>query len=136
MDSKKIFRIVLAIIGGEIALIIFATMAQEVLFNGISYTTSSFSEIVFGGLATFIAAILAGTVARLIIHGKINLVPLGISVLITLEMTYLIVTDKTGDPIWFDILAGGSLIAGVWLGFNYPRFLSKNKTTSVESSSS
>ncbi|MFC4219380.1 hypothetical protein [Flagellimonas marina] len=136
MDSKKIFRIVSAIIGGEIALIIFATIAQEVLFNGISYTTSSFSEIVFGGLATFIAAILAGVVARLIIHGKINLVPLGISVLITLEMTYLIITDKTGDPIWFDILAGGSLIAGVWLGFNYPRFLSKNKTTSVESSSS
>lgn len=136
MDSKKIFRIVLAIIGGEIALIIFATMAQEVLFNGISYTTSSFSEIVFGGLATFIAAILAGVVARLIIHGKINLVPWGISVLIILEMTYLIITGKTGDPIWFDILAGGSLIAGVWLGFNYPRFLSKNKTTSVESSSS
>ncbi|MEW2922767.1 hypothetical protein AB1A65_14940 [Muricauda sp. ANG21] len=136
MGSKKIFRIVLAIIGGEIALIIFATIAQEVLFNGISYTTSSFSEIVFGGLATFIAAILAGAVARLIIHGKINLVPLGISVLITLEMTYLIVTGKTGDPIWFDILAGGSLIAGVWLGFNYPRFLSKDKTTSVESSSS
>jgi hypothetical protein len=136
MDSKKIFRIVLVIIGGEIALIIFATIAQEVLFKGISYTSSSLSQIVFGGLATFIAAILAGVVARLIIHSKINLVPLGISVLITLEMTYLIVTDKTGDPIWFDILAGGSLIAGVWLGFNYPRFLSKNKTISVESSSS
>lgn len=131
MGSKTIFRIVLAIIGGEIALIIFATIAQEVLFDGISYNSSPMSEIVLGGLATFIAAILAGVVARLIIRDKINTVPLGIAGLISLEMSYLIVTGKTGDPVWFDFLAGGSLILGVWLGFHYPKFLSKNKAASL-----
>ncbi|WP_036381763.1 hypothetical protein [Muricauda sp. MAR_2010_75] len=132
MNSKNIFRIVLAIIGGEIALIIFATIAQEVLFDGISYNSSPISEIALGGLATFIAAILAGIVARLIIRNKINTVPWGITVLVTVEMTYLILTGKTGDPIWFDILAGASLIIGIWLGFNYPRFLSKSRVTSVK----
>lgn len=125
MNLKTFSRIVLAIVGGEIALIIFTTIAQEVLFDGISYNSSTLSEIVFGGLATFIAAILAGVVARLIIRNKINAVPLGISILISLEMTYLILNGKTGDPVWFDCIAGGSLIVGIWLGFNYPKFLSK-----------
>ena len=78
MKTKKIIRIVLAIIGGEIALILFATVAQEVFFHGLRYHSSSTFDILFGGLATFTAAVLAGVVARMIIKDEIKIVPIAI----------------------------------------------------------
>lgn len=127
MKIRQVSLIVCAILGGEIALILFATIAQEVLFNGITYNTSSMSEILFGGLATFVAAILAGLAARLIIKYYEKVVPIAISIIITVEMTYLINTNKTGDPAWFDIMGGLSLIIGIWLGFSYTKFISRSK---------
>jgi len=123
MESKKILRIVLAILGGEIALIILATVAQEVLFDGINFHSSSPFELIFGGLATTVAAILSGIVGRLIIKKDHKAVPIGISILITAEMTFLILTNKTGDPAWFDIIAGSSLILGIWIGFYYSKII-------------
>ncbi|GAB5401076.1 MAG: hypothetical protein Aureis2KO_26610 [Aureisphaera sp.] len=127
MNTKAIFTIVLAIIGGEIALILFATLAQEVLFNGIRYTTATNLELLFGGMATFVAAMLAGMVARLISKKYNFAVPLGISLLITAETSYLISVNFTNDPIWFDIMGGFSLILGVWLGYSLKEFLFRNK---------
>lgn len=119
MSIKKLLFIILAILGGEIALILFTTIAQEVLFDGISYQNSPLFDIVFGGLATFIAAILAGVVARLIIKTPIKVVPLAISIIITTETIYLIYAHVTTGPLWFDLLAGAALIVGIWLGFYY-----------------
>ncbi|NND32001.1 MAG: hypothetical protein HKN76_05370 [Saprospiraceae bacterium] len=107
---------VLAILVGEIALVFFTTIAQEVLYNGISYRTSSTFELIGGGAATFIASVLAGFVASLVLSGK-KLIPLVISILIAAETTALVVLNKTSDPLWFDFLAGGTLILGVWLGY-------------------
>lgn len=114
---NKYLRIGLAILLGEIALIILATVAQEVLFDGISYVKSSKTELLLGGFATFIAAVLSGLVARLVMKNPNYIVPLGISLLITAETTYLITAGKTGDPLFADVLAGLSLIAGIWIGF-------------------
>ncbi|WP_222984775.1 hypothetical protein [Flagellimonas meishanensis] len=131
MKTRKLLQIVLAVLGGEMALILFATIAQEVLFDGVSYHASSMFDIIFGGLATFIAAVLAGIVARFIIKNNNNVVPIAISVIIIAEMTYLILTNKTGDPVWFDIMAGGSLVVGIWLGFNYQRFFTPKEKIQV-----
>lgn len=114
---NKYLRIGLAILQGEVALIILATVAQEVLFDGINYVKSSKTELLLGGFATFIAAILSGFVARLVIKNSNYIVPLGISLLITAETTYLITAGKTGDPLFADMLAGLSLIVGIWIGF-------------------
>ena len=115
--KSKILKTIVAIVIGEIALVLLTTLAQEVLFDGISYTQSSQKDLILGGIATFLAAVLAGWVAALI-GGKNNWWPhLFISVIITIEMTYLISKGLTKDPIWFDVLAGLSLIFGVWLGF-------------------
>jgi hypothetical protein len=116
-SGKKILYIILATLIGEIALVLFTTVAQEVLFDGISYNTSSQFDIVFGGLATFIAAILAGVVATLIVKGKSRWPIFIISIVIVIEMTYLMVSGILTDPIWFDTLAGLSLILGIWLGY-------------------
>ncbi|HMB63167.1 MAG TPA: hypothetical protein VKN36_08855, partial [Eudoraea sp.] len=71
MNKGKIWvRIILAAVIGEIALVLLTTVAQEVLYNGISYYTSSSSDLIFGGLATLIAAVLAGMVASAIVRGQ------------------------------------------------------------------
>lgn len=127
MKTKKMIRIIAAIFGGELALILFATVAQEVLFNGIRYNTSPMSEIFLGGLATFAAAIFAGITARLIMKEYHKVVPIAISIIITAEMTYLITINKTGDPAWFDGMGGLSLIVGIWLGYNYTKFMKGKK---------
>ena len=124
--NNKFFKTFLAVLVGEIALVLLTTLAQEVLFNGISYSESSQAELIFGGLATFIAAVLAGYIAALIGGLKNSWPHLIISVLIIIEMSYLISNDLTKDPLWFDMLAGFSLILGVWIGLWF-RFALKSK---------
>ncbi|MFZ1806084.1 MAG: hypothetical protein WAU36_02625 [Cyclobacteriaceae bacterium] len=119
MTSRKVSigKTVLAIVLGEIALVLLTTVAQEVIYDGISYRSSSLPDIIIGGMLTVLAAVLAGVVASFI-GGKENHRPHGfISLLIIMEMTYLISSGLTKDPLWFDILAGLSLVAGVWIGF-------------------
>lgn len=127
MNLKNILRSLGAIILGEIALILFAFIAQEILFDGIRYNSATTFELGFGGLATFFAAVLAGIVARLVNRNYNYIVPLVISILITLETTYLITTNFTKDPVWFDIAGASSLVIGVWLGFMFKELLLKNK---------
>ncbi|MEQ8364414.1 MAG: hypothetical protein RIF39_04950 [Cyclobacteriaceae bacterium] len=105
------------IVLGEIALILLTTLAQEVIYNGISYNTSPTLDLLSGGLLTVLAAILAGIIAAYA-GGKGNYWPhVFISIIISIEMTYLISSGITKDPLWFDVLAGLSLVTGVWIGF-------------------
>jgi hypothetical protein len=115
--KHRVFKIILATIIGEMALVLFTTVAQEVLFDGIRYSTSPNFDIYVGGFATFIAAVLAGLVASYIVNGNSYVPALLISVLITGETTYLITSEATQDPPWADALAGLSLVLGIWLGY-------------------
>lgn len=117
MKNYTWIRIIAAILVGEIVLVLLTTLAQEVLFNGIRFTSSPWSVLIFGGLATFLAAVGAGWIARWVISEDQKIVPTVISLLIIIETGYLISRQVSGDPVWFDILAGLSLVVGVWLGF-------------------
>lgn len=118
MSAKSSYKyIILAVILGEIALILLTTIAQEVLYDGISFATSSNIDMIFGGLATFVAAVIAGIIAVAITRGSTRIPPTIISILIFAEMTYLMLSGKLNNPIWFDILSGLSLILGIWLGY-------------------
>jgi hypothetical protein len=124
MKFKQLLRIIFSIIIGELVLVIATTIAQEVLFDGISIA-SPLPVIIFGGLATFAAAILAGFAARIILNQTYPIVAMIMTLLIILETSYLILADKTSDPVWFDCLAAASLILGVWLGFYILHFAGK-----------
>lgn len=117
MKPKTILWIILAALGGEVALALFTTVAQEVLFGGIDFYTSSLFDMVFGGLATFMAAILAGSVASMIIKNRNYWPHVLISLLVVAEMSYLISKGRTSGPLWFSIASGLSLILGVWFGY-------------------
>ena len=118
MSSKSSFKyVILAIVLGEISLVLLTTIAQEVLYDGISFATSSNNDIMFGGLATFLAAVIAGIVAAAITKASTRVPPSIISILVLAEMTYLMISGKLTNPIWFDVLSGLSLILGIWLGY-------------------
>lgn len=120
---KTTLSIILALVAGEISLILLATIAQEVLFDGIRYLTSSKIELLLGGFATFVAAIISGLIARVVMKDLKPVVPLGISLLIVTETTYLIASNKTGDPWWADAVAGLCLVIGIWIGFYWKEFI-------------
>lgn len=129
MKFANVLKILLSIIIGELVLVVATTVAQEVLFDGIGLS-SPLPELLIGGFATFIAAILSGFVARIILKKPVKIVAIVLSIFITIETSYLTITDKTADPVWFDILAGFSLIIGVWLGFYAYELLRKFKKIS------
>ncbi len=121
--SKSVFKTILAVLLGEIVLIVLTTVAQELIYDGISYNQSPVADIFIGGFLTVLAAVFAGLTASFI-GGQMNYWPhIFISMLITTEMTYLITTGVTTDPLWFDIFAGLSLAAGVWIGFAIRKLL-------------
>jgi hypothetical protein len=111
------FILILSVIIGELGLVVLTTFVQEYIFRGISYTTSPLPVLIIGGLLTFLAAIGAGILSALPSGKALHMVPIILSLLVVLEMTYLISAGITGDPIWFDILAGFTLIAGICLGY-------------------
>jgi hypothetical protein len=119
MRSKLVLNTILAVIAGEVALAVLTTIAQEVLVDGVHWGISSTFDLLLGGIATLIAGVASGVLA-VIIGGRGNSWPhIFLSLLIATETSYLIVSEKIGNPLWFAILSAAGLIAAVWLGFYF-----------------
>lgn len=116
MAGRRVLKIILAVLLGEITLILLTTVAQEVLFDGIDYHTSETIEIFLGGIATFLSAVVAGMVASWVVDGLSSIPPLVISLIILLETTYLIMKEVLTGPFWFDFLSAVFLVVGIWAG--------------------
>lgn len=117
MMKNPIIRIIVAILVGEILLVLLTTIAQEVLVDGLYIEHSSVSDLIIGGIATLLAGAISGYVAGYIsVKSKIPFIV--ISLLITLETIYLITANKTEGPIWFDVISALALIFSVCFGYN------------------
>jgi len=131
MNFKTVIKLVIATIIGEIALIFLTTIAQEVLVNGVYINSSSPADIVVGGTATLLAGMMTGVITTLISSVRYKLPIWIISFLITLETCYLIMTSKTQNPTWFDIISAFSLIVSVWCGYYIVSIL-KSRTQNLD----
>lgn len=117
MMKNPIIRIIVAILVGEILLVLLTTIAQEVLVDGVYIEHSSVSDLIIGGIATLLAGAISGYVAGYIsVKSKIPFIV--ISLLITLETIYLITANKTKGPTWFDVISALALIFSVCFGYN------------------
>ncbi len=117
MMKNPIIRIIVAILVGEILLVLLTTIAQEVLVDGVYIEHSSVSDLIIGGIATLLAGAISGYVAGYIsVKSKIPFIV--ISLLITLETIYLITANKTEGPTWFDVISALALIFSVCFGYN------------------
>lgn len=116
ISFEKILRILVAVVIGEILLVLGTTLAQEIIFDDIAWESSSPLELLGGGIGSFLAAVISGASAYLIVK-KANVIPnVILSILILAETIWLINSGKSQEPMWFSSTAGAMLILGIWVG--------------------
>ena len=112
----NLLRSILAVVVGYLVLVALITLVQEVWFGGVGFYKSSLVVLMVAGFFTFLSAAAGGLVAVLIAKSHGSMHALALCSLIVAEAIALIVTGGTTDPLWFDLLASGSLIIGIMLG--------------------
>ncbi|TXN37256.1 hypothetical protein FVB32_02925 [Flagellimonas hymeniacidonis] len=117
MKTKNYLKIALAVISGELLMVLLITLAQEIVVPGVKLGISSTSDIIIGGFGTLLSGTIAGFTATLI-GGKTTTLPsILLSILVVLETSYLIFANKILNPVWFDVTAALSLIGAIWVGY-------------------
>ncbi len=119
---KKWIVIILATIIGYALMGLLITAVQEWIFHGVSYHKSSLPVLLTAGAGTFFSAVAGGWLAFIINSKKTKISNMIMSVLVVLETTWLFTTGRADGPLWFDIAAALSLIAGILLGCNLSLF--------------
>ena len=112
----KLLRSIGAIAIGYALFVLGAQIAQEVILAGVSYQRSSHATMAAAAILTPLAAAIGGAVTAAIAPARPFLHLLPMFALITLETTYLYTTGRVDGPLWFEAMAGLSLIVGGALG--------------------
>lgn len=113
---KRFAMFLLATVVGYAAMVILITVVQELIFGGVSYQTTPLLQLLAAGFLTTLSAVVGGAVAASI-FGKPWFPPaLVMCGLVVLETTYMILANRLPGPLWFDIMAAGSLVFGILVG--------------------
>jgi len=112
----KMLRTGAGVVIGYLLMVLLITLVQEVWFGGVSFGRSSVLVLLVAGPLT-IAAAMAGGMAGTAISGLTSRTTgLIMSVLVCVEMFYLVATGRVAGPLWFDLLGAAGLVAGILLG--------------------
>ncbi len=113
---QHIGRFLLAVVAGYATMVLLISLVQEGIFGGVTYQETPFPQLLIAGLLTTASAVAGGAVAAGV-FGKPYYPPsLAIGGLVVLETTYMILAGQLPGPVWFDMLAGGSLLTGILVG--------------------
>jgi len=116
MNLTKIARSIVAVLGGYALMGLLITLVQETWLGGVSFSESSTPVLLTGGFFTFVCAVVAGAVAAWVAgHHPIHHAAV-MCLLVVVETTWLITSGRTKDPLWFDLMASGSLLVGLLIG--------------------
>jgi hypothetical protein len=104
----------IAIVFGYVVMVAGAWFAQEGLFPGVKWG-SPLPDLLALGLCTSILAGFGGAVTAFLAPRRpyVHLLPM--VGLISAETIYLYAIGKVHGPLWFELLAGASLIAGSFI---------------------
>ena len=110
---SNLARSIGAVVSGYAVLVIGAVIFQDALFGGLTYESPIFNIIVGGGL-TVASAVAGGYTLAAVAPGRplLHAIPLCAWLCFETTMLYL----QGSSPLWFDIMAGGSNIVGVFAG--------------------
>ncbi len=117
LTVKQIVRVIGSLLVGYLVIVIGAILGQDVLFGGVSsYYESPASTLWIAGGLTTLGAVAGGAAMAWIskFHPWVSVCLLG--AWLAFERTYLARQGILDNPLWFDAVAGGSVIAGVALG--------------------
>jgi hypothetical protein len=112
----RVGRTVLAVVLGYLTLILLTTLVQETLLGGVSYHHSTTAILIVAGLLTPLASVVAGFVTAAIAGRWLFIHNVPMAIAIAVETTVLYTTGRVDGPLWFEALAGGTLIAGAFAG--------------------
>ena len=91
-------------------------LVQEGMFGGVTYSKTPLPQLLVAGFLTSGSAVAGGAVA-VWCFGKPFFPPaIAICGLVVLETTYMIGAQRLDGPVWFDVMAAGSLLIGLMLG--------------------
>lgn len=113
--TRVLLTILSTVIGG-LSLVLYTTISQDILFKGLSFCTSPVQELIFGSMAFFLSAVVAGFISTLIVV-KDNFLPLMfISLFVVGKMLVFTTCGQWNGPFWFETGLNLSHIGGLWLG--------------------
>ena len=109
-------RFLLAAVAGYAVMVLLITLVQEVIFGGVGYYESSLLVLLVAGGGTVLSGTVGGTLATWIApnHSPISARIMGL--LVVVETTYLMSAGILDGPVWFDVMASGTLILGILAG--------------------
>lgn len=116
--ALTVVQSVLSVLAGYALMVALITVVQEGIFGGVSYTGTPLPELGIAGLLTVLCAVAGGATTALLAPGKRLAHASLIAILVGIETTGFAVSGGTGsgDPIWFDVAAGASLMVGAVVG--------------------
>lgn len=114
-SQRRVFLTLLATVIGGLSLILYTTISQDILFENLSFCTSSNQELLLGGLSLFTSAILAGFIATLIVV-KDNFLPHFLISLFIIGKMSITACGYWHGPHWFETGLHLTLIGGLWFG--------------------
>lgn len=114
--ALTILRSAAAVAAGYVLLVVLSTLVQEFWLGGVSYRGSNLTTLIFAGIFTPVSGIIAGFATAAIARRRPFVHALPICLAIALETTVLYRTGRVDGPLWFEALAGATLIGGVLLG--------------------
>lgn len=112
----KYLRLLAGVIVGYATMVLLITLVQETWFGGVGWYESSPGELAVAGFFTFLSAVAGGLVGTLTAGGKTTVVARVMCLLVVTETTLLTLDGTLDGPLWFDLLAAGSLLAGILIG--------------------
>lgn len=114
---KQIVRVIGSLLVGYLGIVIGAIVGQDLLFGGVSsYEESSASTLWIAGGLTVLGAVAGGAAMAWVMKSR-PWVSFGLlAAWLAFERIYLARQGILDNPLWFDAVAGGSVIAGVALG--------------------
>nr|WP_298999004.1 hypothetical protein [uncultured Allomuricauda sp.] len=117
MSSKnRVLLTATATLIGALSLILYTTLSRDVLFDNVSYCTSSSGTLLLSGMAVLLSSVVSGFLSSLIVVRDNNWPHVLISFLIVGKMGFLVLCGEWSGPFWFETGQHLSLIAGLWLG--------------------
>ena len=113
---SRILRTGAGIVLGYTIMVVLITLVQETWFGGVSVSKSSIGVLVAAGLLTSLAAAIGSVAATAIARPFGRMAAIVMACVVVVETTVLVATGRVSGPLWFDLMAAGSLIVSILVG--------------------
>jgi hypothetical protein len=112
----KIIRTIFGIVIGYAIMVVLITLVQETWFGGVSPGRSSVAVLSAAGVLTAVAAVIGSVAATVIAWPLGRVAALTMACVVVIETSVLVITGRVPGPLWFDLIAAGSLIVSILAG--------------------